>query len=315
MIDPVTLAASIETFKARANTSRPASPQGTLDVVTVPESPSSPSPVGGAVTSSAYWDGVSERIAGGYYHDAIVGGLKRDAHLTLIRRWCGDLAGARVLKTDLFEEAHGSDQFLFDLVSSRLRLGIDISPLIARRAAERALAGAGPPPRCLAADVLALPFQGDAFDVIVSNSTLDHFPDLRLIDAALGELYRVLKPGGVLVVTLDNPHSLSMLVGAFKRVLRPDPFFLGRTLSRRQLAASLRRIGYQVHDTTAILHGLENHLSAAMDTAQRVGGTRLCRAIGAGLRHLEKLEKVPTRYLTGAFVAARAVKPWPARGH
>jgi SAM-dependent methyltransferase len=315
MIDPVTLAGSIDTFKARANTSRRAPPRSTLDVVTVPESPSSSSPVGTAVTGSAYWDRVSEGIAGRYYHDVIVGGLKREVHLTLIRRWCGDLAGARVLKTDLFEEAHGPDQFLFDLAPSRLRLGIDISPLIARRAAERALAGAGPPPRCLAADVLALPFRAEAFDVIVSNSTLDHFPDPRLIDAAFGELYRVLKPGGVLVVTLDNPYSLSRRVGAFKRVLRPDPFFLGRTLSRRQLVASLRRTGYEVHDTTAIFHGLENHLSAAMEAAQRVGGLRLCRAIGAGLRHLEKLEAVPTRYLTGAFVAARAVKPLPARGH
>ena len=145
MIDPVTLAASIETFKARANTSRRASPRSTLDAVTVPGSPSSRSPLGTAVTSSAYWDGVSERIAGGYYHDAIVGGLKRDAHLRLIQRWCGDLAGARVLKTDLFEEAHGPDQFLFDLVTSRLRLGIDISPLIARSAERGHRPGVSPP--------------------------------------------------------------------------------------------------------------------------------------------------------------------------
>jgi hypothetical protein len=52
-----------------------------------------------------------------------------------------------------------------------------------------------------------------------------------------------------------------------------------------------------------------------MEAAQRVGGPRLCRVIGTALRHLEKLEAVPTRYLTGAFVAARAVKPIQARGH
>jgi len=311
MIDLVTLAGAIDTFKTRRWSAR----QSTLGVVTAPDSRPPRSPAGTAATGSAYWDAVSQRIAGRYYHDAIVGGLKRDAHLTLIRRWCGDLAGKLVLKTDLFEEAHGPDQLLFDLMGSALRLGIDISPVIARRASERGRAESSRPPGCLAADVLSLPFRANAFDVIVSNSTLDHFPDPRHIDEALAELYRVLKPGGTLVVTLDNPQSLSMLVGAFKRMLRPDPFFLGSTLSRRRLATALGKIGYEVRDTTAILHGLENHLSAAMVAARRVGGSRLCRAIGSALRHAEKLEAVPTRYLTGAFVAARAVKPIQARGH
>src|SRR5215467_1077364 len=264
---------------------------------------------------SAYWDRISDQLAGHYYHDAVIGQIKRAAHLRLIARWCDDLRSKVVLKTDLFEEAHGSDQFLFELPKDSVRLGVDISPAIARRASERGRAASSRPPGCLAADVLSLPFRANAFDVIVSNSTLDHFPDPRHIDEALAELYRVLKPGGTLVVTLDNPQSLSMLVGAFKRMLRPDPFFLGPTLSRRRLAAALGKIGYEVRDTTAILHGLENHLSAAMEAAQRVGGSRLCRVIGTALRHLEKLEAVPTRYLTGAFVAARAVKPIQARGH
>jgi SAM-dependent methyltransferase len=310
MIDLVTLAGAVDTFKTR----RWAARQSTLGVVTAPDSRPARSPAGTAATGSAYWDGVSQRIAGHYYHDAIVGELKRDAHLALIRRWCGDLTGKLVLKTDLFEEAHGPDQLLFHLTGSALRLGIDISPLIARRAFERGRAESSRAPACLAADVLSLPFRADAFDVIVSNSTLDHFPDPRHIDEALAGLYRVLKPGGTLVVTLDNPQSLSMLVGAFKRMLRPDPFFLGPTLSRRRLAAALGKVGYEVRHTTAILHGLENHLSATMEAAQRVGGARLCRAIGTALRRLEKLEAVPTRYLTGAFVAAQAVKPIQARG-
>ena len=62
-----------------------------------------------------------------------------------------------------------------------------------------------------------------------------------LISAALGELYRVMKPGGILVVTLDNPHSLSYLAGRLKRLLRPDPFYLGHTLSRRALGETLAR--------------------------------------------------------------------------
>lgn len=270
-----------------------------------------PSPRSGDRTepaASAYWDGISNRLIGHYYHDAVVGQIKREAHLGLIARWCGDLRGKVVLKTDLFEEAHGSDQFLFELPEDAVRVGLDIAPLIVRRAAKQASAVGAKPPSLLAGDVLALPFREGSVDVIVSNSTLDHFPERRLIERALGELHRALKPGGVLVVTFDNPRSLSYLAGRIKRLLRPDPFFLGHTLTRRALTGTLSRLGYRVTDTTAIIHGLENHSSAAMRAARRIGGHRLCAAIGTVLGALERLEATPTRYLTGAFVAARAVK-------
>lgn len=278
-----------------------------LNVVSGTPSPRSGEPTEPA--ASSYWDGISDGIAGHYYHDAVIGRIKRAAHLRLIARWCGDLRGKVVLKTDLFEEAHGSDQFLFELPEDAVRVGVDIAPLIARRAAQRARAAGTRPPFLLAADVLTLPFRTGSIDVIVSNSTLDHFPERRLIDRALGELHRVLQPGGVLMITFDNPRSLSYLAGRLKRLLRPDPFYLGHTLSRPELTDTLARLGYCVTHTTAIIHGMENHSSAAMWAAARVGGHRLSAAIGRALGALERLEAAPTRYLTGAFVAARAVKP------
>jgi SAM-dependent methyltransferase len=259
---------------------------------------------------SAYWDGISDRIFGNYYHDAVIGRLKRDVHLRLIARWCPDLHGKTILKTDLFEEAHGSDQFLFELeVPGGTRLGMDISPVIVRRARQEAITRGIATCALVVGDVLALPLRAETLDVIVSNSTLDHFPGPQHISAALREFYGVLKPGGTLVVTLDNPGSLSYIVGRFKRILRPDPFFLGHTLSLRELTATLVEIGYRVTERTAILHGLENHSSGAMQLAMRLGGQRLHRAIRAMLALLERLEAAPTRYLTGAFIAARAVKP------
>jgi SAM-dependent methyltransferase len=252
---------------------------------------------------------VSDQIIGNYYHDAVISQLKRDAHLRLIARWCGSLVDMSLLKTDLFEEAHGADQCLFELPFNGLRLGIDISYAITRRARQQATGRSVASCALLTGDVLNLPLRDGSLDVIVSNSTLDHFADPRLIATALGEFYRVLKQGGTLLVTLDNPHSLSYLVARFKRILRPDPYFLGHTLSVRALTTVLTKIGYRVTDTTAILHGLENHSSAAMRIAGRVGGSRLTSAIGAGLRVIERLEAAPTRYLTGAFIAVRAVKP------
>jgi SAM-dependent methyltransferase len=43
------------------------------------------------------------------------------------------------------------------------------------------------------ADLCALPFADDSFDVILCNHVLEHIPDDQ---KALSELYRVLKPGG-----------------------------------------------------------------------------------------------------------------------
>jgi demethylmenaquinone methyltransferase/2-methoxy-6-polyprenyl-1,4-benzoquinol methylase len=51
-------------------------------------------------------------------------------------------------------------------------------------------------PDCACADAAFLPFQHDAFDAVFIGYGLRNFPRL---EAALGEVLRVLKPGGVLV--------------------------------------------------------------------------------------------------------------------
>ncbi len=55
---------------------------------------------------------------------------------------------------------------------------------------------------CLtAADALALPFAGQAFDVVICSEVLEHIPDHR---RAMAEIVRVLKPGGTLVVSVPR---------------------------------------------------------------------------------------------------------------
>jgi ubiquinone/menaquinone biosynthesis C-methylase UbiE len=51
------------------------------------------------------------------------------------------------------------------------------------------------------ADAQNLPFEENAFDIVVSCETVEHVPEPR---AALREMYRVCKPGGTLYLTTPN---------------------------------------------------------------------------------------------------------------
>lgn len=53
------------------------------------------------------------------------------------------------------------------------------------------------------ADICHLPFRHDQFDMIVINHVMEHIPDDR---AAMRELFRILKPGGIAVLTFPY-HS------------------------------------------------------------------------------------------------------------
>ncbi|MGH7407776.1 MAG: class I SAM-dependent methyltransferase, partial [Candidatus Methylomirabilales bacterium] len=63
----------------------------------------------------------------------------------------------------------------------------------------------------VAGDGVALPFQAGIFDLVICSATLDHLPDPF---TGMGELARVLRPAGHLLVVLDNRFKL------FKRAIR-----------------------------------------------------------------------------------------------
>src|SRR5258708_36813581 len=169
-------------------------------------------------------------------------------------------------------------------------------------------------PAC-ATDVRALAFRRAAFDLVVSPSTLDHFADPRHIAIALREIRRVLRPGGHLLVTLDNPANpilrarrpVARLTGAVGGLI---PFPIGLTLSRARLVAVLEREGLEVCASGYLLH-MPRLLGLWLgEWAARGGHARLA----AGLRRLYGLPApllgaLPPRGGTGPLVVLARRRP------
>jgi len=218
---------------------------------------------------------------------------------SLLQRWL-PARSARLLKTDLFDEAVADG--LYPLLRERAEevVGIDVSEDVIAAARARY-----PDLRGERADVRRLPFADGAFDVVVSISTLDHLSSLAEIEAAVGELYRVLRPGGRLIVTLDNLlNPLVALRNALPqttlRRIGLVPYELGTTCGPRRLRRVLTARGFAVEELVALMHVprvLVRLLAPVLRTRTR-----------APLLAAERLGRLPTRMLTGQFVAARACK-------
>jgi ubiquinone/menaquinone biosynthesis C-methylase UbiE len=68
------------------------------------------------------------------------------------------------------------------------------------------------------ADAQSMPFDDDAFDIVVSCETIEHVPNPR---AALREMHRVCRPGGLLFLTTPNYVNFMGLYLIYAAVRHP----------------------------------------------------------------------------------------------
>ena len=241
--------------------------------------------------------------------------LANELHAALLGRWERCLPpGALVLKTDLFEEALSADPPWRAIESRGWRaVGMDIGRPLAARARGRVSNAAGER-RIVQSDARRLAFRDDCLDAIFSNSTLDHFRTEEEIDAALAEFHRILKPGGRLLLTLDNPSNPVIgLRNALPRRLtdrlRLTRFFVGRTLSAREAGARLRRIGFDTLESGTLMHAPRVLAIPLLRWARAAGLPRLEAALARLCRNAETLGRLPTARWTGHFIWLHARKP------
>jgi len=257
---------------------------------------------------SAYWDEVEAEWSGAgsrswrIHSDAL--------NRVLLRRWLPP-GGGRLLKTDLFDEAVG-EGLVGGLAAEWRVVGTDLGAGVVRAARD-----GRPDLAAVVCDVRALPFREGAFDAIVSNSTLDHFPRRDDLERAVAGLARALVPSGRLVLSLDNPRNplvafRNALPFRWLRALRLVPYYIGVTLGPRDVARTLESAGLEGLELDALLHVPRAPVVGLCGLLDRLPGSapsRLCIGVA---RAFEVFGRLPTRFLTGHYVAALAVRPTPA---
>jgi SAM-dependent methyltransferase len=230
------------------------------------------------------------------------------AHTALLERWLPAERIDRVLKTDLFDEV--VTEGLYPVLARRARhvVGMDVAASASAQATARH-------PRLLAlsADARRLPFADASFDAIVSNSTLDHFETLDELAVALRELARITRSGGTLLLTLDNLANpvvalRNLLPRAPLRHAGLVPYYVGATCGPARLTALVAEAGFTVNRVEQIMHCPRVLAVAAAGLVERFASPAVQRRF---LRHLDwydRLDRWPTRKLTGYFTAVRAVR-------
>lgn len=186
--------------------------------------------------------------------DPVLGRYKGDEFKKLLNKWKHEFYSGVLLKTDVREEAFGSDEILFFLAEvNHLAVGFDMDVDTVLRARDRS---AFNPirPDFIAADVRNIPIQDNTFDSIVSTSTLDHFLAEEDLVRSLKELSRVAKSNAVMLLALNNRKNplflLCIALGQIFGIVRePVRFF---SLSGAKKAC--RDGGWSVEEEDFIVH-------------------------------------------------------------
>lgn len=135
-------------------------------------------------------------------------------------------------------------------------LAIDAASTLARLTATH-----HDPQVAVVADAAALPLPEAIADVAVAFMSLQDIDDL---DRSVGELGRVLRPGGALCVAVLHPLATS---GDFANDDADSPFILARPyLAPRRLVEPFERDGLQI-----VFHSMHRPISAYTEALRRAG--------------------------------------------
>ena len=229
-------------------------------------------------------------------------------NVALLKRWLPGNRADLLLKTDLFDEAVTDGLYPFLTSNAKQVIGIDLSLSIIRTARLRHASL-----QAIKSDVRCLPFPDGTFNIIVSNSTLDHFESPGDIVTSLCELHRVLKPCGLMILTLDNPANPIVLLRnelPFRLLNRLGivPYYVGVTLGPYSLQRLLRGMRFNVIKVDTVMHCPRVLAVVMARWMERHFTEKTQRRFLRFLMAFESLSHLPTHFYTGYFLAAKCSK-------
>jgi SAM-dependent methyltransferase len=257
----------------------------------------------------ACWDDLAAKNENKPHIDSILGRYKSREFISIVDRWISDFENKKVLKTDLREEAYGDDEVLFSLSSSKsFFFALDISHETVVRAYIRQ-ASQGLFHKYITADVLAIPFGNDTFDIVLSTSTLDHFQSQEDFAKSLSELYRVMKPHATMIITINNRCNLNFCLFLILEKIFNLKSYPVQAYTPARLKQIIRKTGFNIQE-----EDFNTHVISPMNTMLLI----LRRFM-----HKETVDKIAERFVslsewigqrkrlkifTGWFTALKCVK-------
>ncbi len=142
----------------------------------------------------------------------------------------------------LIDVGCGTGEFLIQLRDRfKTLVGMDISP----RAIEFASNKVGKDEKILLyqGELGSFRFSEEAFDVCLCLDVLEHVPQLFPL---IQEIYRILRPGGDLIVTVPNWYDIIIT-----KILRKNPFHIN-TLTPWRWMALLQKSGFKIRFYRAV---------------------------------------------------------------
>jgi SAM-dependent methyltransferase len=173
----------------------------------------------------------------------------RECEIAVIREFLPGLDGASVFKTDLWDEAKNTEILVWVAEQGARVYGIDLSSATVQAARAATLPH---PSGFVQGDVRAVPFADCSFDYVYSMGTVEHFPET---EAAIGEIHRILRPGGRAVIGVPNrldPFLRPALVRAMQWCGLYD-YGAERSYSPAALRRMARGAGFRVLGLSGVL--------------------------------------------------------------
>lgn len=252
------------------------------------------------MSPSEYWDETVRKMRESHLEFKIAR-YKAKVHLNLIKKWTGDLKDKRILKTDLFKEYFKRDSFFYKMNASE-KFGLDICKEITSKVNKR-----GNEFRLSVADVHKLPFGDEKFDLIISNSTLDHIKR-KWVPKSLKEMKRILKPNGQIILTIDNRENPLYMSGLFiGQKLNILPFYQERCYSRKEIEEFFEKENVKIKDMDAIFHTIPplSHLACFLEKHNFPLAEFISKKI---VRASKKIKNKNTKFITGRLLSFKIEK-------